>query len=155
MADVSDVDAFLALNRESEDQLWPLTETELTSMLQFAYHAVVTADGDAMLLAFDQSAPYASPNFRWFKERYPRFAYVDRIAVTRAARGRGLARGLYEELIAKARSDGHTMVCAEFYVEPPNHASAAFHAAMGFVEVGSSVIPDRGNKRISFVMRAL
>ena len=46
---------------------------------------------DAFLLAFDQSAQYDSPNFLWFRSRYPRFVYVDRIVVVSSARGRGPA----------------------------------------------------------------
>ena len=46
---------------------------------------------DAFLLAFDEASDYDSPNFLWFRERYPRFAYVDRIAVA-LMRGAGALR---------------------------------------------------------------
>jgi predicted GNAT superfamily acetyltransferase len=108
-----------------------------------------------MLIAFDERAPYDSPNFRWFQERYPRFVYVDRVAVTERARGRGLARRLYEDLIAAARADGHDVVCAEVYFEPPNPQSDAFHEAMGFVEVGRARVADRGGKIVRYLVREL
>ncbi|HUA09223.1 MAG TPA: GNAT family N-acetyltransferase [Candidatus Acidoferrales bacterium] len=148
------IDAFLALNRENESQLWPLDERALRVMLAHAYLASVADDASAMLIAFDERAPYESPNFAWFRERYPRFVYVDRVAVARHARGRGLGRRLYEELIAKARADGHTILCAELYSAPPNRESEAFHAAMGFREVGRAHLAERG-KSVSYVVRDL
>jgi uncharacterized protein len=147
--------SFLALNRECESQLWPLTEDELRRLLEIAYLAKLTDDGQAMLIAFDERAPYDSPNHRWFRARYPRFVYVDRVAVSEKARGRGLARKLYEELMEKARGDGHTVLCAEVYSEPPNPQSDAFHEAMGFVEVGRATLPDRNGKTVRYLVRAL
>ena len=148
------IDAILALNHENVSQLWPLEESALREMLGYAYLAKVTGDGTAMIIAFDERAPYDSPNFTWFRERYPRFVYVDRVSVSPRAQGRGLGRALYEELIAKARADGHTIVCAELYAEPLNHQSEAFHAAMGFHEVGRVHLPDRG-KTVSYVVREI
>ena len=150
-----DIAAFHAINRECEAQLWPATESELRTMIGSAYRAVITADRLGMLIAFDERAPYDSPNFRWFAERYPRFVYVDRVAVTQSARGRGLARRLYEDLMAAARADGHKIVCAEVYFDPPNPQSDAFHEAMGFVEVGRARVADRGGKTVRYLVREL
>ena len=147
--------AFLAINTECEEQLWPATAEELRAMIAAAYRAVLTTDRQAMLIAFDERAPYDSPNFRWFQARYPRFVYVDRVAVSAAARGRGVARRLYEELIEAACADGHSVVCAEVYAEPPNPESDAFHSAMGFLEVGRAVVPDRGGKTVRYLARSL
>lgn len=149
------IEGFLALNRECESQLWPLTEHELRALLDIAYFAKLTDDRAAMLIAFDERAPYDSPNHRWFRERYPRFVYVDRVAVSAQARGRGYARALYEELMAKARADGHTILCAEVYSDPPNPQSDAFHAAMGFTEVGRAQLPDRAGKTVRYIAREL
>ena len=146
---------FLALNRECESQLWPLTEDELRALLDIAYFAKLTGDGQAMLIAFDERAPYESPNHRWFRARYPRFVYVDRVAVSESARGAGQARKLYEELMTKARADGHTVICAEVYSDPPNPQSDAFHEAMGFTEVGRAQLPDRGGKTVRYIVREL
>ncbi|TIV68514.1 MAG: GNAT family N-acetyltransferase, partial [Mesorhizobium sp.] len=66
--------------------------------------------------------------------------YVDRVVVAAAARGRGHARRLYEDLFEQARRAGHTMVTCEVNADPPNPASDAFHAALGFGEVGDAVM---------------
>jgi uncharacterized protein len=149
-----DVTAFLALNRESVEMLSPLTEAEMRGVLAQAYCAWLTPQREAMLVAFDETARYASPNFAWFAQRYPRFVYVDRVAVSHVARGRGIARALYERLIAHARADGHTVLCAEIYFEPPNPASDAFHASMGFEEIGRAYLADR-DKSVRYLVKSI
>jgi uncharacterized protein len=146
--------AILAINEECEAMLSPLTLDLLRRMLSIAYRVRVSDELDAMLIAFDERAPYWSPNFAWFRERYARFVYVDRVAVTGTARGRGIARALYEDLMSAARADGHTLLCAEIYSDPPNPVSDAFHASMGFVEVGSAYLADR-DKTVRLLVRHL
>jgi len=109
---------------------------------------------EALLIAFDPDADYDSPNFLWFRERYPRFVYIDRIVVAPAHRGRGLARRLYDDLFEEARRRGHEQIVCKVNTEPPNPASNAFHARLGFVEVGRAVIPG-GAKAVRYLRRGL
>lgn len=109
-------------------------------------------DADALLLAFDQDAAYDNPNFAWFKARYGRFVYVDRIVVAPAARGRGLATALYLDLFRRAH--GHDRVVCEVNADPPNPASDAFHAALGFEAVGSALLPG-ADKTVRYFSRSL
>ena len=106
---------------------------------QTAYHRVVeTEQGvEAFLLALREGASYDSVNYRWFVERYGRFLYIDRVVVSKPARGKGLGRLLYEDLFAFAASTGISPVTCEFDVDPPNEPSRGFHREFGFVEVGS------------------
>jgi len=94
----------------------------------------------AFIIAFDQDADYDSPNFLWFRARFERFLYVDRVVTAVEARGQGHAGGLYKALFAAARDAGHDLVTCEVNVEPPNPASDAFHAKMGFAVIGSAVL---------------
>ena len=64
----------------------------------------------------------------------PDRAYIQFVGVSPAARGRGLARQLYEEFFALARSDGRRVVSA--VTAPANAGSVAFHQAMGFTVTG-------------------
>jgi ribosomal protein S18 acetylase RimI-like enzyme len=64
----------------------------------------------------------------------PERAYIQFVGVSPAARGRGLARQLYEEFFALARSDGRRLVSA--VTAPVNSGSVAFHRAMGFTVTG-------------------
>lgn len=150
-ADEPDV---LALNTIHAAELSLLDAAGLKRLLAAAYLARRIGRVDAFLIAFDQDADYASPNFLWFRERYPRFAYVDRIAVAEAARGRGHARRLYEHLFEQARRDGHAVVTCEVNADPPNPASDAFHAALGFRVVGEAAIYG-GERTVRYFERRL
>lgn len=130
--------AVLALNNLHAAELSFLDAERLPFLIGEAFYAGRIGRLDAFLLAFDQTAAYDSPNFLWFRRRYERFAYVDRVVVASHARGRGHARLLYEELFARAAAAGHDIVACEVNSEPPNPASDAFHGRMGFSEVGSA-----------------
>jgi len=148
--------ALLALNNAHARELSYLEPARLMHLVGEAFLARrigrIENQVDAFLLAFDQDADYDSPNFLWFRDRYPRFVYVDRIVV--AARGRGLARLLYLDLFERAVRVGHAHVVCEVNSEPPNPASDAFHAALGFAEVGSARIHN-GSKTVRYLRRDL
>jgi uncharacterized protein len=146
--------AVLALNNEHAEELSWLEAPRLSELVTRAFYARRIGDLEAFLLAFDQDADYDSPNFLWFRTRYPRFVYVDRIAVAASARGRGHARKLYEDLFASAKAAGFGIVVCEVNAEPPNPASDAFHAALGFQEVGQAQIHG-GRKTVRYFARPL
>ncbi|WP_296599177.1 GNAT family N-acetyltransferase [Phenylobacterium sp.] len=145
--------ALLALNNAHAQELSWLEPAKLAAMVDEAFLARRVGQGDALLIAFDQDAAYDSPNFLWFRARYDRFVYVDRIVVAEKARGRGLAKALYLELFAAARSAVHARVVCEINADPPNPASDAFHAALGFAEVGAAVL--QGGKAVRYFERAV
>jgi predicted GNAT superfamily acetyltransferase len=132
--------ALLALNNAHAGELSWLEPERLEHLVQQAFLARRIGGLDAFLLAFDQDAGYDSPNFLWFRARYPRFVYVDRIVVAASARGRGYARQLYHDLFEHALRAGHERVVCEVNSTPPNPKSDAFHAALGFVEVGTGSV---------------
>ncbi|HYP63850.1 MAG TPA: hypothetical protein VEQ16_08180, partial [Acidocella sp.] len=55
----------------------------LVAQAFFAWHIGT----DAFIIAFDQNADYDSENFLWFRARFPRFVYVDRVVTGPQARG--------------------------------------------------------------------
>jgi len=117
----------------------PLSPARLAQLHQWsACHRLVETGGEvaAFLLAFREGCDYDSPNYRWFASRYPKFLYIDRIAVSAAHRGQGWGRALYENLFAFARETGVGAVTCEFDVDPPNPVSERFHRRFGFREVG-------------------
>lgn len=144
--------AILALNNAHAAELSLLTEHELARMIAGAFRAASFGKADAFLLAFDQEANYASPNFLWFRNRLGSFVYVDRVVVAKHARGRGLAKRLYADLFAAAREAGYGIVCCEVNTDPPNAGSDAFHAALGFREVGRQAIHG-GAKTVRYLER--
>lgn len=146
--------ALLALNNAHAQQLSWLEPERLAHLVKHAFLARRIGNLDAFLLALDQDAPYDSPNFQWFCARYPRFVYVDRIVVAPSAQGRGHARRLYQDLFERAAQAGHQQVFCEVNQSPPNLESDAFHAALGFIQVGAASIHG-GSKTVRYMSRTL
>jgi predicted GNAT superfamily acetyltransferase len=149
----TDLDWVLALNASLDVELSPLTRQGLMDIVDAAFYARLAEPQRGLLIAFDQDADYRSPNFLWFKARLPRFVYVDRIAVAETARGRGIARRLYDDLFAAARDAGHDRIVCEVNVEPPNPTSDAFHARFGFTEIGQADLAS--GKVVRYLSKAL
>jgi predicted GNAT superfamily acetyltransferase len=144
----------LCLNNNNAEALSWLTDERLVALVRHAFMARRIGDVAAFILAFDQDAPYDSENFLWFKARYTRFVYVDRIVVAEAARGRGHAKRLYRDLFATAARRGHTLVACEINLEPPNPESDAFHAGLGFTQVGAAALRS-GGKIVKYLLLEL
>ena len=148
------LDGVLALNNAHAAELSLLDHDRLAGLVRQALWAAQVGDADGFLLLLDETAAYDSPNFRWFKDRYERFAYVDRVAVAPRARGLGLARRLYAGAFAAAVAAGQRVVAAEVNRVPPNPASDAFHAALGFREVGQAAVHG-GARTVRYLLRDL
>jgi predicted GNAT superfamily acetyltransferase len=142
----------LALNNAFAEELSFLTPEKAAGLIGKAFMAARVGEADALLIAFDQDAAYDNANFQWFRSRFSRFVYIDRVVVAPAARGQGLARALYEALFVRAA--GHERVVCEVNQEPPNPASDAFHASLGFAVVGSAALPGTG-KTVRYFSRPL
>ena len=125
-----------------------------TAQGEQAFYARAVGNVDAFLIALDDSAKYDSPNYARFQERYDRFIYVDRIVVRASARGKHLAKRLYADLASRAVEAGHRMIACEINSDPPNPASDAFHARIGFVPVGVAAIHG-GAKTVRYLVRHL
>ncbi len=145
--------ALLALNNAHAVELSLADEARMAMLVERAFLAARVGKLDAALIAFDQDADYDSTNFLWFRARYPRFVYVDRIVTAPHARGRGLARRLYAHLFEQARLAGHERVVCEVNSDPPNPVSEAFHQALGFEPIGEALL---GNgKTVTYLMRSV
>lgn len=147
----ADFPAILALNQAFVSVLSPLDEARLARLhAQAALHRVIGDAGriDAFVLLLREGADYDSPNYRWFAQRYARFLYVDRIVVAADNHARGAGSMLYRDVMALARRDAVPIITCEFDIEPPNPASARFHASQGFREVGRQQLHG-GRKTVS------
>ncbi len=143
----------LALNNAHHRETSLLDAARLDWMLANAFRAEQVGDADAVLIAFDQDAPYDSPNFLWFRQRLERFVYIDRVITAPACRGRGLATVLYQRLFAQARLAGHDRVTCEVNIRPPNLASDAFHVRLGFTRLGQATYGE--DRAVGFLERRL
>lgn len=142
----------LALNNAHALELSWLEPARFAHLIGQAFLAGRIGEADALLIAFDQDADYDSPHFLWFRDRHSRFVYVDRVVVAPHARGRGLARRLYEHLFDAAVSAGQDIIGCEINSEPPNPGSDAFHKALGFVVVGNGG-PTAEGKTVNYLTR--
>ena len=150
--DSSDLAPLLELNNANASELSWLEGARFAALVGRACLARRIGRADALVLAFDQDADYDGLDYLYVRSRYRRFVYVDRIVVAAAFRGRGYARSLYHDVFRYAAEHGHTKVVCEVNQVLPNPVLDAFHAAMGFVPVGSAAWPD-GSKIVRYFVR--
>ncbi len=133
-----DLDAALVLNNASVPAVNELDAAELArlhSMTLVALAAEVDDVFAGFCLVFAPGVDYASRNYAWFSARYDDFAYLDRIAVDPSLRRAGVGRAFYATLVERLAGTTPVLLC-EVNLVPRNDASLAFHAAIGFSEVG-------------------
>jgi len=149
-----DIDALLALSNAHETEIGRFTKEVFAELIALSFRVRMTRERDAFLIALSARAPEIAPNYRWFAARIARFVYIDRVVVQKSSRKRGLATLLYHDVIDAAQCAGHTRICCEVNIDPPNPASDAFHARMGFDEIGRAYLLDR-RKTVRYLTRDL
>jgi hypothetical protein len=153
----ADLDAVLALNQSEVPQVGSLEMNALQAFLASAVYFRAATNDEGELLAFmvglGPGADYASLNYRWFSERYEKFAYIDRIAVAKNARRRGIAAALYADF-AEASKPWSPMLCCEVNLLPPNPGSMAFHERLGFSRAGT-LATQGGAKKVAMLVKDL
>lgn len=136
--DPADLDALAAINDAAHPAVPITPPEELAALIAMSRLALVADDGApaGFVIALAPGQPYASENYTWFSARSDRFLYVDRIVLASRLQGRGVGPRLYAAVEEAARADGATEITCEVNVRPANPGSLAFHARLGFVEVG-------------------
>ena len=151
-----ELDLVLALNNAAGPGILPMDAGKLRFFWENAdYFRVAEHDGllAGFLVAVGQDAPHDSPNFLWFRERYPEFLYIDRIVIASTRRGAGVGRVFYGDVqsFAEVRVP---RLCAEVFLEGSNHPALLFHGSFGFREAGQHVMPGPG-LRASMLVKEL
>lgn len=152
----NDIPTLVALNAEVVDVTSPMDTAKCAGLLALADGTLVAEDQGEVIgfvLAMYQGAGYQNDNFQWFTDRLNNFVYVDRIVIGAAGRGQGLGTQLYDALAQQAMARGALVMAAEMDIEPPNETSLAFHAARGFVALGTRTY-DTG-KTVSMQVKSL
>lgn len=141
-----DLDAVLALNNAAHGGISPMDGTQLKQFYEIAdYFRVAEIDGHlaGFLIALRENADHDGENFIWFRQRYERFAYIDRIVVANAYRRHGLGRVFYSDVQSYAEPRVPMLTCA-VVLEPRDDVAVLFHGTYGFNEVGQQMVgPDR------------
>ena len=143
-------DLLLSLNNASARETSLLSRERFDHLINNARVALFAAPAAAFLLAFEQSDDHDGGHFLWFKNKFDKFLYIDRVVVAEEYRRKGLGHILYADVLTQAKRLGHTRVVCEVNLQPPNPGSDRFHAAEGFVEVGRATI-NGGAKTVRYL----
>jgi predicted GNAT superfamily acetyltransferase len=143
--------ALLRVNNASARETSLLSSEKFGQMIASARVATFIGPQAAFLLAFEQIDDYDGSHFHWFRSRFDKFLYIDRVIVAEDCRRHGYGATLYADLFARAAALGHTTVVCEVNFQPPNPVSDKFHRAHGFEEVGRATIDD-GAKTVRYLL---
>ena len=121
VGDVSDIEDFKALVYWSEH------------IFVYKWKEVIKA----FVFCMREGNSYHSENYKYVSKLFPRFLYVDRIAVQEDFRRKGIAEEIYSKVITTGKNNKLDVLC-EVNTRPSNKPSLAFHKKMGFEEVGSN-----------------
>lgn len=134
----ADLPAVVAINDAAYPAVPITPPEELAGLIGMARLALVADDGEVagFVVALGPGLAYASENYTWFGARSHDFLYVDRIVLAARLQGQGVGPRLYAAVEEAARADGATEITCEVNTRPANPGSLAFHARLGFVEVG-------------------
>lgn len=134
----------LGLNKANEELLLPMDADELAflsntaALFKIAYVDGVPA---GFLIALrEEIKEYDVMCYKQFCERYPKFIYIDRVAVDERFRNKGIARRLYQSVFERAKELGIEVLTAAIVKEPYNEASMGFHGEMDFCEIGEVTV---------------
>jgi hypothetical protein len=110
----------------------------IASESEVALVAEIDGQVAGFCLVLSPGADYGSLNYAWFSERYDDFVYLDRVAIPPPFQRRGIGRALYAEVerLAAVRRPSARHFALEVNLRPRNDRSLAFHAGLGFIEVG-------------------
>lgn len=135
----ADADALAMLNNAATPAV-PITEPSGLARLVDLADLALGLERDGRLVGFviaiGPQASYDSENYAYFESRGVDHLYVDRIVIAESERGTGLGAVLYEQVFDAARAAGRHEVTCEVNLDPPNPGSQAFHARLGFEQVG-------------------
>lgn len=155
-AERGDLARLHAINQASTPGVGDVTAEALAALIgQVAATLVAEVDGQpaGFILCLVEGSDYQSLNYRWIAERYPAFAYCDRIAIAPEARGAGLGAALYRAAFNHFAGQRMALLC-EVNLAPPNPGSLRFHERLGFVRVGERWSDDRA-KGVVYLERQL
>lgn len=151
-----ELDSVLALNNAAGPAILPLDAARLGYFFDRAeYFRVAERDGTlaGFLIGMGHLAGHDSSNYRWFRERYSNFFYIDRIVVASRRRGGGVGRAFYADAQSYAELRYPQMAC-EVFLDGVNDPVLLFHGTFGFHEVGQHVMPG-SDTRAAMLMKDL
>lgn len=153
-----DYPEILALNEDAVPHVNSVPVDKLAHLHSQCTYLGVARAGESgavagFLLALPETADYDSENFGYFRCRYSRFIYIDRIVVRTDLRRAGVGAALYADL-ERHLPDGCPLLTCEVNLRPANAESLAFHRRLGFEAVGEQETGG-GAKRVCLLAKNL
>lgn len=138
---VGDLAAIHAINEANVPAVGTETPDDLSHIAGQSVIALVASVDDEIAgfcFVLAPGADYDSMNYQWFSERYSDFVYLDRVAIAAPHQRRGIGHAMYAEVERRSGLvwPDATHFTLEVNLRPRNDQSLAFHAQLGFQEVG-------------------
>lgn len=134
----ADRPALIALNNAEVPKVTSLDADHLARLEAVSDPVLVIGDPFAgFCVTVQPGSAYWSANYRWVSERREKFVYLDRVCIDPGHRRKGLGARLYRAVAERALASGVAGdLVLEVNTRPENPGSLAFHARLGFVEIG-------------------
>ena len=97
----------------------------------FLIEVIVEDDFAGFAFVMDNKSEYQSLNYKYFKNKYNDFLYIDRVAFIDKFQRRGYGTITYDE-IHKLSKKLNSLLCCEVNTFPLNKESMDFHRKYGF-----------------------
>ena len=133
----TDLELIHKWNQSTVPKVNSLTFEEFRLQSVNCTYSYIQCSTDSMPVGFiflyDEKTEYDSLNYLYFKSRYQKFLYVDRIIIAGEHQKKGYGQQLYDFVIDTHNPD---IFCCEVNITPPNRKSLSFHHKYGFKEIG-------------------
>ena len=153
---IDDLKDIIEINEESIPAVNTVSLMQFKSFLRDSiYFKVVTNHSQKIcgfLLVLPSGLEYDSLNYKWFSSRYEKFAYIDRIAISKNWRNKGMGKSLYTDLENTLKD--YNLIACEFNVIPLNQVSKQFHESLDYENVGFQ-LTENGTKKVSLMTKKI
>ena len=140
----SDLRQIWSINQENIPEVGDVPDLDrLNKLINWSSHVIVVRKSDIVgfILLMREKEDYDSLNYDFYNSQGVPFLYVDRIAISKNHRRKGLGRSIYQKTFEIAK-ELDVMTCCEVNTQPRNDPSLKFHKSFGFEEVGTKDYDD-------------
>ena len=140
----SDLRQIWTINQENIPEVGDVPDLDrLNKLINWSSHVIVVRKLEIVgfILLMREKEDYDSLNYDFYNSQGVPFLYVDRIAINKNHRRKGLGRLLYQKTFEIAK-ELDVMTCCEVNTQPRNDPSLKFHKSFGFEEVGTKDYDD-------------